>query len=241
MKTRCLLLCLFVCSFPGCSTLTPQDRIWCQWERFGRSDYSNFYEEYSKYPDYAIAIYGIREHYDASNDVKHLRASIALCRQHFGSAYRAGKLERMNPEDGYDTHTFECKPGWQPELPFQPRYVVLAISNAADYRGPSSFDSCYKVAYIIPADLVFSSRYDFQRALQRAYIDRDPFHFDRPSPEQEKTGWSPAERYKWPAIDRHEAYLKSHKGSAELDGSANGSQPIRSATNSAPSAAGSRR
>ncbi len=240
MKMRCILVLPFVCFLVGCSSLTPQERIWVQWERLGHSDYSNFYEEYSKYPDYAIAVYGIKENYDASNDVKHLRASIALCRHHFGKAYRAGKLQRTNPEDSYDTNTFEFKTGYQPDLPFQPRYVVIAISDAADYRGPSSFDSCYKVAYIIPADLVLSRRYDFQRALQAAYIDRNPFHVDRPSPEQEKTGWSPAERYKWLAIERHEAYLRSKTGSAE-DGAANGSQPIRSETNRTSSAAGSRR
>jgi hypothetical protein len=130
MKTRWFVL-LFVCSLVGCSPLTPEERIWCHWDRFGGYDYSNSYEEYSKYPDYAIAVYGIKENYHTSNDAKHLRASIALCRQHFGKAHRTGKLQRMNPEAGYDTNTFEFKPGYQPRLPFEPRYVVIAISNAA--------------------------------------------------------------------------------------------------------------
>ena len=207
MKMRYLFALLFVCSFLGCSTLTPQQTIWCQWERFGRSDYSNFYDEYSKYPDYAIAVYGINENYDTQNDVKHVREAIRLCRQHFGKAFRARKLERENPEDGY-THTFESKPGWRAEIPFDPHFVVIAIQNRAENKGVSSFVSSYKVAYIIPAELVFSRHFDFEKAMRSAFVDRSPFYFDAPPPDAKS--WSPAERYKWVAIERHEVYLREN-------------------------------
>ena len=95
-------------------------------------------------------------------------------------------------------------------LPFSPTYVVIAIQNVAEHKGESTFAASYKVAYIVPSEMVFSDDYDFEKVSQAAYVDRAPFYFDAPSAEEAKHGWSPAERYKWLAIERHEAFLKSN-------------------------------
>ena len=72
-------------------------------------------------------------------------------------------------------------------------------------------------------------------------VDRDPFYFDAPSAEEEKNGWSPNERYKWLAIERHMALRKNIARETEPDGATNGTQPIRAGTNLTPPTAGSRR
>jgi hypothetical protein len=202
-------LIFFIIAFSGGDRAIREQDVWVHYGDGAPPNYVNFYDEFAKYPDYAIAEYPINESYDARNDLKHLRKSIRQCRTTFGKAYRENKLRRTNPEDAYvDRIKFEVKPGWEYLLPFRPKYVVFAIRNNAEHTSKSTFATSYKVAYIIPTDLVFSEGFDFERALKSAYIDRSPFYFDAPSPEEEKTGWSPAERYKWPAIEQHEANMK---------------------------------
>jgi hypothetical protein len=196
MKACVYLIVPFVCLLLGCDTFTQKQQVWVHIGEDPIPDYANFYETFDKYPDYAIAEYRINESYNSQNDTKHLQEAISLCRATFKGAYEAKNLQR--PTGSSATFIF-----------WIPRYVLFAIQDVAGYPGSDSFDSSYKVAYIIPAEMVFSNQYDFQKAFQAAYIDRTPFHFDRPSPVEEAKGWSPAERYKWLAIERHEAHLNN--------------------------------
>ena len=239
MRARHFIGLLLACALPGYGAPREQD-IWVHFGDGPSPEYANFYEEFTKYSDYAIAVYAINEPYDPRSDLKHLGKSLRECRAAFGRAYTAKKLRRQNSRLGYDEHLRE-RPNDRAFFPFSPRFVVFAIKNNAEHKGAASFATSYKVAYIIPVELVFAERYSFDKAVHAAYVDRAPFYFEAPSPEKEKTGWSPAERYKWLAIERHQALPKTRATISEQDGAANGSQPIRSETNSTSSAAGSRR
>ena len=239
MKAYQLIALLLACAVPGCGAPREQD-IWVHFGDGPTPEYANFYEEFTKYPDYAIAEYPINEPYDPKNDLKHLGKSLRECRAAFGTAYKAKKLQRQNPQSGYDENLRE-RPNYRAFLPFSPRFVVFAIKNNAENKGAGSFAASYKVAYIIPIELLFAEPYNFDKAFQAAYVDRAPFYFDAPSPEEERKGWSPAERYKWLAIERHGALPKNKAEGAEPGGAANRSQPVQHGTNSTPLPAGSGR
>ena len=236
MKAYHFIALLLAFAVPGCGAPREQD-TWGHFVDGPIPEYANFYEEFTKYADYAIAEYPINEPYDPKNDLQHLRKSLRECRAAFGTAYKAKKLQRQNPQSGYDENLRE-RPNYRMFLPFSPRFVVFAIKNNAEYKGAGL---SYKVAYIIPVELVFAEQYNFDKAVQAAYVDRAPFYFDAPSPEEERKGWSPEERYKWLAIERHVALAQGKVGEAEPSGAANGRQPIRAETNETSSAAGSRR
>jgi hypothetical protein len=238
MKAHPFLAILLPLAIAGCERNPREQDIWAQFGDGPTPKYANFYEQFTKYPDYAIAEYRINEPYDPKNDLKHLRKSLRECRAAFGKACQKKNLQRQNPVSGYDENLRE-RPNYKTFLPFNPRFVVFAIQNSAEHKGASTFASSYKVAYIIPIELVFAEQFSFEKAVQAAYVDRAPFYVDLPSPEEERRGWSPEERYKWLAIERHAASLKSKAGGAEPGGAANRSPPVGSETNQTPAAAGS--
>jgi hypothetical protein len=240
MKLRHLILVLLAGTILGCRTGPREQDTWVY---FGHDlpTYTNFYEQLDEYPDYAIAEYTIDEPYDVRSDLRHLRESLRLCRTTFGKAFKTRKLQRFNSEDGYDQQTFETKPGYHAFLPFDPRFVLIAIQNRAEHKGASTFASSYKVAFIVPAEIVFSRSYDFEKVSRAAYVNRDPFRLDPPSAEEKKKGQYFVGHYRWVAIEMHEQLQAGRGGSAEPGGAANGNQPIRSATNSTSGPAGSHR
>jgi hypothetical protein len=240
MKPHLFLAILLALAIAGCERTPRQQEIWVHFGDGPTPEYANFYEQFTKYPDYGIVEYPINEPYAPKNDLKYLRKSLGECRAAFGEAYKKKNLQYQNPLSGYDENGRE-RPNYRTFLPFHPRFVVFAIINHAEHKGASSFATSYKVAYIIPIELVFAEQYNFDTAVQAAYVDRAPFYFDAPSPEEERKGWSPAERYKWLAIERHEALARTKAGGAEPGGAANRSQPIHSETNQTSAAAGSGR
>lgn len=238
MKRVHQVLLLLACAILGCKPGMREQDLWAHMGDGPAPDYYNFYEEFAKYPAYAIAEYPINEAYDRERDLKYLRDSLRLCRASFATAYRAGKLLCYNPK-----RLSIMDPNWKASdetpalIPFKPVYLVVAIRNVAEHKGASTFATSYKVAYIVPIARVLGENYDFEEVARAAYMDRDPFYFDAPSPEAERNGWSPAERYKWLAIERHQAKLKIQ--STVAGGAANQSQPVGSDTNRTSSGAGS--
>ena len=239
MKLGRIIPILLAGAVLGCRTAPREQDIWVA---FGCviPPYANFYEQPEEYPAYAIAEYTINEPYDERNDLKYLHESLRLCRSTFGKAFRAGRLQRFNSEDGYDPQKPEIEPECHAFIPFKPGFIVIAIQNRAEHHGESTFAASYKVAYIISTEQVLSDHYDFQRALQSAYIDRSPFRLDPPSPEEKKRGQYLAGHYRWVAIERHEALLRRGAGGAEPGGSADGSQTSGPGVNRTPEAAGFR-
>ena len=206
MRARHFLVILLTLAVTACEprererTVCEQD-IWARLADGPIPEYANFYdEEFTKYPDYAIVQYSINERYDSKNDLNHLRYSLSECRAAFGAAYKAKHLRHQSGSEF---------------LPFTPRFVVFAIQNNAEHKGASTFTASYKVAYVIPIELVFAEHYSFDKAVQAAYVDRAPFYFVPLSPDEERGRWSPREHYKWLAIERHVALLKGKSVKAD--------------------------
>lgn len=205
--TRALLVILIMLTIPGCGRSTREQNIWVHFGDGPTPEYANFYEEFPKYPDYAIVEYPINQHYNTNLDITYLRKSIRDCRAAFGKAYKTKTLQRFNANPGSGENLRETA---DYKSPFNPRYIVFAIKNDAEHTGSSTFAASYKVAYIIPINMVLADPYSFKKAVQAAYVDRSPFYFEAPY-EEEPKGWSPNERYRWLAIERHESKMKNEK------------------------------
>jgi hypothetical protein len=223
----------------GCKAQMQEQDLWAHMGDGPAPNYYNFYQQFAKYPAYAIAEYPIDESYDPQRDMKYLRDSLRLCRESFAKAYAAGKLLCYNPK-----HLPIVDPNWNDSdntpvlIPFKPAYLVVAVRNVREHKGASTFAASYKVAYIVPVGMVLGDHYDFDDVSRAAYVDRDPFHFEAPSQGEEWGGPSYGERFKWLAIERHQTGLKTKSAVAEPGGAANRGQPVGSQTNRTSSTAG---
>lgn len=123
----------------------------------------NFYERDKRYPGYLLCTYHISEsRYDRDREKEWLRAALAQIRQ-------------------------------QGRQRFPPiMWIAVAVFNRGDYRGPSTFERCYRAGAIFAVKEVFDGEHDLQQMVARTQVDRYPL-----------VGDSQGNLSRWTMVERH--------------------------------------
>jgi hypothetical protein len=139
-------------------------------------NYVNFYRINDHYPKYLLCEYKVDEtNYDQSRESGWFRAALKQVR-------RSGP-KRFPPID----------------------WVAIVINNGADWKGPGTFEQCYKAGAIFKASDVFNSSHTLSQLVADAAKDRRPFKYD---PIQPTSG----DQQRWLIVERHSVANKPTSG-----------------------------
>jgi hypothetical protein len=139
-------------------------------------DYVNFYCINDHYPNYLLCQYDVDEkNYDQSKESGWFKAALKQVR-------RSGP-KKFPPID----------------------WVAVVIDNGADWKGPGTFEQCYKVGAIFKASDVFGSSHELSQLVADAAKDRHPFKYDQIQP-------TPGDQQRWLIVERHSVTNKPTSG-----------------------------
>ena len=138
--------------------------------------YVNFYCINDHYPDYLLCQYDVDEkNYGQSKESGWFKAALKQVR-------RSGP-KKFSPID----------------------WVAVVIDNRADWKGPGTFEQCYKVGAIFKAGDVFGSSHALSQLVADAAKDRHPFKYDQIQP-------TPGDQQRWLIVERHSVTNKPTAG-----------------------------
>jgi hypothetical protein len=139
----------------------------------------NFYTaDLDRYPGFAMFSHKIDvEIYTPEIEEAALVAGILRCRQEFGEAFRAKSLVAF---DNFSSHKTDWIPAQPRFVRFQPKWVVILLSNRefARKRGDDPLAPSVTVGYVLPAAEMFDSRIAPMKLLKDGFRDDHPIHLD---------------------------------------------------------------
>jgi hypothetical protein len=138
--------------------------------------YVNFYCINDHYPDYLLCQYDVDEkNYGQSKESGWFKAALK-------------QVRRSGPK----------------KFPLID-WVAIVIDNRADWKGPGTFEQCYKVGAIFKAGDVFGSSHALSQLVADAAKDRHPFKYDQIQP-------TPGDQQRWLIVERHSVTNKPTAG-----------------------------